>query len=566
MTQKILLIISACLLAINLSANTIIITSSADSGAGTLREAITNANNGDVIVFAENVTTVQLADVIVINKNITISGNETNNTILQTWTSNTYKKRYFEILENAELTLNHLTLKDHVGNCSGGAIVNEGKLTLNYCIFSNNRPFDNAGAILNHRILNVENSTFIDNYAPISGGAISNYGIATIDNCIFKSNKAGQSGGAIQNNNQISISNSVFCQNEAASDGIFRNSSFVSTKGTYNAQATLINCLFTNNAITGGNAASSSPHCIISNYNYDVSDLGHLTLINCTVADNTGVGVTFWESTTVLYNTVLWNNVSKFNDQYDICKDTRLANNGIFNAYNSLIGTSNIDLSGNNNIIGENPLFVGNGDYSLQENSPAIDNGNNLFLPVEITKDLLGNPRISNTAVDMGAYEFQYEIYYTVTFAGNNISIVPQIIEYGSLATLPAAPERENYTFGGWFTDNGVFANEWHFDTDIVTQDTTLYAKWNSTSGITEIESTGVKIYPNPVKDVLIIESGELKIESVEIYSIAGQLLQSKIVNLQSDIIIDIAHLSSGTYFLKMQTASGELVQKVIKE
>ena len=86
------------------------------------------------------------------------------------------------------------------------------------------------------------------------------------------------------------------------------------------------------------------------------------------------------------------------------------------------------------------------------------------------------------------------------------------------------------------------------------------------TTGIASIESAGIKIYPNPVKEVLIIESGELKIESVEIYNVAGQLLQSKIVNLQSDIIIDIAHLSSGTYFLKMQTASGELVQKLIKE
>ena len=86
------------------------------------------------------------------------------------------------------------------------------------------------------------------------------------------------------------------------------------------------------------------------------------------------------------------------------------------------------------------------------------------------------------------------------------------------------------------------------------------------TTGIASIESAGIKIYPNPVKDVLIIESGELKIENVEIYSVTGQLLQSKIVNLQSDIIIDIAHLLSGTYFLKMQTASGELVQKVIKE
>jgi len=39
-------------------------------------------------------------------------------------------------------------------------------------------------------------------------------------------------------------------------------------------------------------------------------------------------------------------------------------------------------------------------------------------------------------------------------------------------------PERESYNFGGWFTDNDTFLNEWNFKTNIVTQDTTLYARW----------------------------------------------------------------------------------------
>ena len=76
-------------------------------------------------------------------------------------------------------------------------------------------------------------------------------------------------------------------------------------------------------------------------------------------------------------------------------------------------------------------------------------------------------------------------ITYTVTFAGENITISPQNIEHGSTVTAPETPEREGYDFDGWFTDNGTFANEWNFATDIVTQDTTLWAKWNETTGIT---------------------------------------------------------------------------------
>src|SRR5690242_14497238 len=43
------------------AATTITVTSSADSGAGTLRDALANANNGDTIVFAPGVTSITLA-------------------------------------------------------------------------------------------------------------------------------------------------------------------------------------------------------------------------------------------------------------------------------------------------------------------------------------------------------------------------------------------------------------------------------------------------------------------------------------------------------------------------
>jgi len=67
---------------------------------------------------------------------------------------------------------------------------------------------------------------------------------------------------------------------------------------------------------------------------------------------------------------------------------------------------------------------------------------------------------------------------FTVSFAGEDIEIEPQNIQYGAFAKPPDTPEREGYDFYGWFTDNGKFYDKWDFDTDVVTQDTTLYAKW----------------------------------------------------------------------------------------
>ena len=85
----------------------------------------------------------------------------------------------------------------------------------------------------------------------------------------------------------------------------------------------------------------------------------------------------------------------------------------------------------------------------------------------------------------------------------------------------------------------------------------------NPPIGIVDIKAGhSIRIYPNPTTNQLTIENGELTIENVEIYNMVGQLLQSKIVNLQSKIQIDISHLANGMYFLKIDNR----VVKFVKE
>ncbi|MBR0099564.1 MAG: InlB B-repeat-containing protein, partial [Treponema sp.] len=66
---------------------------------------------------------------------------------------------------------------------------------------------------------------------------------------------------------------------------------------------------------------------------------------------------------------------------------------------------------------------------------------------------------------------------YTVTFTTNGgTAVTSQKIESGKTATEPAAPTKDGYTFGGWFTDSG-FTTAFSFSSEI-TADITLYAKW----------------------------------------------------------------------------------------
>jgi uncharacterized repeat protein (TIGR02543 family) len=87
---------------------------------------------------------------------------------------------------------------------------------------------------------------------------------------------------------------------------------------------------------------------------------------------------------------------------------------------------------------------------------------------------------------------------YTVTFNSNGGSAVDAIsgISPDATITLPQNPTKGTDIFGGWFLDNGTFLNEFTAST-VVTQDITVYAKWNSINpyighwvGITESDIT----------------------------------------------------------------------------
>ncbi|MBO5960494.1 MAG: InlB B-repeat-containing protein, partial [Paludibacteraceae bacterium] len=75
---------------------------------------------------------------------------------------------------------------------------------------------------------------------------------------------------------------------------------------------------------------------------------------------------------------------------------------------------------------------------------------------------------------------------YTVSFSLNgktgtaptNVTVVE-----GEKITKPTPdPEVADYTFAGWYKEPAC-TNAWNFETDVVTTTTTLYAKWNLTSG-----------------------------------------------------------------------------------
>jgi hypothetical protein len=80
-------------------------------------------------------------------------------------------------------------------------------------------------------------------------------------------------------------------------------------------------------------------------------------------------------------------------------------------------------------------------------------------------------------------------------------------------------------------------------------------------------EITEIKVYPNPTSGELTITNYKSQITDIAIFDIYGREIQ--ISNLKSQISnpqINISHLASGIYFVKITTEAGEVVKKVVKQ
>lgn len=78
----------------------------------------------------------------------------------------------------------------------------------------------------------------------------------------------------------------------------------------------------------------------------------------------------------------------------------------------------------------------------------------------------------------------------------------------------------------------------------------------------TPLEPYAVSVYPNPVRDLLSIETA-YSIEQIELFNITGQRVY---VASQHNYRISLSDLRPGIYLLKLKTDAGFEVKKIIKE
>jgi hypothetical protein len=423
-----------CTTPISAHATTITVINTNDSGAGSLRQALADANDGDTIDFAVTGTIGLTTGELLIDKSVTISGPGA--AILAVDGNST--SRVLHVGQGTTVSISGLTLMRGYAALNGGGILND------------------------HATLTVLNSTVSGNYAYSAGGGIyndaSNSGSATLTvvDSTVEGNGAGhddipygfgEGGGLFNDSGTLMITNSVVSNNYAGVDG--KNFPVGTGGGIFN-YGTL--------TITASTIVSNQAYLTAGG----IHNEGTATITSSTISDNAafgehdgqplGTGGGIEGGTVTLTNSTLSGNYAGFADGGILCSGT-IANSTISGNNGSIsVGTGTLEIvntilnasAGSSNIINIGGTITSHG-YNLssddgagyltapgdqintdpllgplQDNggptlthalllgSSAINTGDPNFTPPP-SYDQRGNPfvRVYNGRIDIGSFEVQ---------------------------------------------------------------------------------------------------------------------------------------------------------------
>lgn len=384
--MKILFTTLFSLLFITANAGVIIVTNTNDAGAGSLRQAVNDANANDTIRFDPLLinggdATLTLVSEITFDKSLVIIGLYNSSDTL--YISGNNVTRHFNITDAGNVTLDSLVLINGSSSGNGGAISIEESDTLfiKNSIIKDNRAVDYGGGISYYStfsptspaIVFVTNSVISDNTAGDSGGGIFSMAASSTSSIlVFNSTidgnvaNANYGGGMYSRSNthpsSVQIENSTVSNNKATnSGGGIHTSSSSSSSSVLISKSTISG----NEAeSSGGGILSSSSSVSFSSVIIESSTISQNIAVN---GDGGGICANASDSSyvSILNSTLIENVVDEFGNGGGIYAYA-FSNASVLEVSSSIIWTN-----GTSNIVngGGAPSFTSHG-FNIFSNSP----------------------------------------------------------------------------------------------------------------------------------------------------------------------------------------------------
>ncbi|MEA2095864.1 MAG: right-handed parallel beta-helix repeat-containing protein [Candidatus Cloacimonadota bacterium] len=310
----------------------------------------------------------------------------------------------------------YITLIDNYASIGGGIYCENSNASLSNIELINNSAYNEGGGIYCQTSSpSLEIVTIIGNTADFGGGIYLNNSHPSLVDVLVDNNIANDDGGGLicYIDSNPNLYNVIISGNSAA----LRGGGIVCTE---NSNPVFQNIEITSNSVSGINGKGGGLFCdgsnpILTNViiidNSAFGDGGKGGGLYCEGSNPSLVNVTFTEnsaehdagaircnsnSNPTLINCILWN---------DLPEEIYTQSGSVIAIYSNIQG----GWTGEGNI-GEDPLFIGNGDFpfSLLVDSPCINTGTPDTTGLNLPEyDLAGNPRFFGGRIDMGAYENQ---------------------------------------------------------------------------------------------------------------------------------------------------------------
>ncbi len=238
--------------------------------------------------------------------------------------------------------------------------------------------------------------------------------------------------------------------------------------------------------------------------------------------------------------------------QLDVTQNQSLEE--LFISFNSL---NAIDISQNPNLNWLSCSYneISTLDLSFSPNLAYLNCRYNLLTELDFTN----NPNINTISVE-------YNLIADLDLSGNPMldslwfndnQLVSLNVQNGNNAALSLFFTYNNPSLNCIQVDDPIAANNY----PSWAKDFTAVYSVDCALGIDDSEIVQAVIYPNPVRNILTIDSKE-NIKLIQVYSMLGELLALE----KGESQIDFSTYTNGIYFLKIDTETSSIFQKILKE